>query len=194
MFMKCARLIVLSTVIMPTLLPSTCTTATVRAMAMDSVTLPLFQDRVAEYVALHRQCAERLPLRGVNPDARGGATFRQALADSIRSCRRHAQPGDILCPDVALRILQVVRIDLAAREPVERRAIFAEVPSVLLLRVNDPYPSGEPIATMPPALLLRLPPLPPELQYRFLGRTLILLDADASLVVDVLPYALPRYR
>ena len=46
---------------------------------------------------------------------------------------------------------------------------------------------------MPPALLLRLPPLAPELQYRFIGRTLILLDVDANLVVDVLPDALPRY-
>ena len=45
---------------------------------------------------------------------------------------------------------------------------------------------------MPPLLLTQLPPLPPELQYRFLGRALILLDADANLIVDVVPDALPE--
>lgn len=194
MFIKRARLIVLPSAIVLALLLSTRAAASEGAMPTDSVTVSIFQDRVADYVALHRQSVEWLSLKGIDPDSSDGATFRQALVDAIRLARRHAQPGDLFNAAIAPRILRLLQTDLAAREPTERRAIFAEVPRVLALRVNDPYPAGEPIATMPPGLLLLLPPLPPEIQYRFLGRTLILLDVDANLVVDVLPYALPRYR
>jgi hypothetical protein len=42
-----------------------------------------------------------------------------------------------------------------------------------------------------PSILCALPPLPDELQYRFAGRTLILWDVHADLIVDLLPGALP---
>ena len=163
------------------------------ATPMDSAAVTLFHDRIAEYVALRHQSTHWLSLKGLNPDASDAAAFRQALADTIRRARRRAQPGNIFHSAIAPAILRLLRNELAARKPEERRAIFAEVPRVLTLHVNDPYPSGEPVATMPAGLILLLPPLPPELQYRFLGRTLILLDVEASLVVDVLPYSLPRY-
>jgi hypothetical protein len=35
-----------------------------------------------------------------------------------------------------------------------------------------------------------LPPLPPELQYRFVGRDLILWDIHSGLIVDFLPDAI----
>jgi hypothetical protein len=191
MFSKSARLIVLSCVILaaPLLLGARSPIAW-RASPVDAVSL--FEDRVAAYVALHHQCVRRLLSNDAGRDSSGGATFRQALADSIRFARQGARPGDILCPALAPRILQLVRADLTARERLEQEAILAEVPQVPV-RVNDCYPAGAPLATTPPRLLLRLPPLAPELQYRFLGRTLILLDVDASLIVDVLPDALPRH-
>jgi hypothetical protein len=188
MFINRVRLIVLSCVLAPALLLPTRTAASGQPAPKDSGTL--FQQRVAAYADLHRQCVQRLSLRGVDPHARGGATFRQALADSIRSARRDAQPGDIFCRAVAPRILHLIQTDLAGRAPVDRQAILAETPCALPLRVNDQYPIGEPFVTMPPVLLLRLPPLPPELQYRFMGRTLILVDVEARLVVDLLQDAL----
>ena len=188
MFFNRLRLIALSCVIAPALLLSTRAVAAGQATPKDSDAL--FQERVAAYVTLHRQCAQRLSLRGVDPHARDGATFRQALADSIRSARRDAQPRDIFCRAVAPRILHIVQTDLAAREPMDRQAILAETPCALPLHVNDQYPIGEPFVTMPPVLLLRLPPLPPEVQYRFMGRTLILVDVEARLVVDLLQDAL----
>jgi hypothetical protein len=42
-----------------------------------------------------------------------------------------------------------------------------------------------------PSMLAGLPQLPPELEYRFLGRHLILVDVLANVVVDVLYDALP---
>jgi hypothetical protein len=43
---------------------------------------------------------------------------------------------------------------------------------------------------MPPQLLLLLPDLPPDLQYRFVGRHLILYDGRANIIVDEIPYAI----
>jgi hypothetical protein len=37
-----------------------------------------------------------------------------------------------------------------------------------------------------------LPPVPKELEYRLVGRSLVLRDRDAALVVDYLPEALPK--
>jgi hypothetical protein len=44
---------------------------------------------------------------------------------------------------------------------------------------------------MCPAMLRRLPELPPELEYRFVGRDLVLVDILTSVVVDVLRDAVP---
>ena len=56
MFLKSGRLIVLSCIVLPPLLLAARLPAAKRTSA-DAVTV--FQDRVAAYVALRRQCAER---------------------------------------------------------------------------------------------------------------------------------------
>jgi hypothetical protein len=38
---------------------------------------------------------------------------------------------------------------------------------------------------MPPSVLLRLPKLPKGLEYRFVGKHLILYDMKANLIVDI---------
>ena len=44
---------------------------------------------------------------------------------------------------------------------------------------------------MPPKLLLQLPPLPKNVEYRFVGKTLILYDSLSNLIIDYLPGAAP---
>ena len=60
------------------------------------------------------------------------------------------------------------------------------------LAVNARYPDQVPLSTMPPDVLENLPKLPKEVEYRFVGEHLILLDPDAHIVVDLMPRALPR--
>ena len=59
-------------------------------------------------------------------------------------------------------------------------------------RVNARYPDTVPLSSVPAQLLSALPTLPEELEYRFVGRDLILLDTKARLVADVMPLVLPR--
>ena len=62
----------------------------------------------------------------------------------------------------------------------------------LSLAGNQEYPQAAALQSTPPTLLLDLPKLPAELDYRIVGPDLILLDTAANLIVDLLPDALPR--
>jgi hypothetical protein len=46
---------------------------------------------------------------------------------------------------------------------------------------------------VPPLLLLSLPALPDNLQYRFYGRHLVVLDGDALIIVDYVANVLPPH-
>jgi hypothetical protein len=58
------------------------------------------------------------------------------------------------------------------------------------LNVNQPYPEGAPLPTMPANLLANLPRLPEDLEYRIVDRHLILRDVDANIIVDFVPNAI----
>ena len=57
------------------------------------------------------------------------------------------------------------------------------------LRVNMPWPEHISFGFVPSQLLSALPALPAELQYRIIGRSLVLWDHHANLIVDFLPGA-----
>ena len=73
-----------------------------------------------------------------------------------------------------------------------KSAIMDENPPGLALKVNMLYPEDRPLATMPPEVLKDLPKLPEELDYRFVGDDLILLDTHAHVIVDFIAGAMPR--
>ena len=58
------------------------------------------------------------------------------------------------------------------------------------IRINANYRCGLRV-TVPAASLLVLPPLPDTLDYRFVGRDLVLRDAEANLIVDYIVGAVP---
>jgi hypothetical protein len=69
-------------------------------------------------------------------------------------------------------------------------AIMDDNPGKISHHINGTYPEGEPFSTMPANILAVLPRLPDDIQYRFLGRHLILYDTRASLILDRIPYAI----
>jgi hypothetical protein len=146
-----------------------------------------FRQRVAAYTELRRRIVADLLENGIDPTADGGREFRNRLGLAIREARRHAQPGAIFCVEVAGRTRQMVWDALEGADD-----ILSEVPEIASVRVNDFYPEGEPLGTVPPSLLQQLDPIPEELQYRFLSTDLILLDVDTSLIVDLIPDAFRR--
>jgi hypothetical protein len=76
--------------------------------------------------------------------------------------------------------------------PDVRQSIMEDNPVRVKLQVNGRYPDGVPFTTMPAPVLAELPRLPDDVEYRFIGDRLILLDVHAQLVVDFMDAAIPK--
>ena len=151
-----------------------------------------FEHRVEAYVQLHRTIEKGLPPLDPTADVERVLARRTALTNAIRTARNRSRPGEIFIPAVRNYFRALITASLKSRPVEEARAILSEVPRAAAVRVNAGYPESAALATIPPELLSQLPPLPPELEYRFLGKALILRDADANLVVDFVENAIPR--
>ena len=153
-----------------------------------------FDERVTEYVALHRLLEGPLPPLTPTTNMAAVRASMRMLASRIRVARQDAQQGDIITPAVGRLFRHRIATCLS---PEDWAAIFADIDAdtegrgkpPVDLRVNMDWPAGVPIDFVPPQLLLALPRLPPELQYRIIGRTLVLWDDHADLIVDFLPRA-----
>lgn len=156
--------------------------------------LRTFHARVREYAELHR-CLKSTTVPPFVITSKPYLLFasRAALATAIRNARTDARQGDIFSAPVAAMVRSTIEQTLR-EHGIDMLAILAEEEGQpgagFVVRVNAEYPLGRPLSSMPPCLLEALPALPPELQYRFVGLNLILLDVDAGLIVDFVPEAL----
>jgi hypothetical protein len=160
----------------------------------DLVATQDFQRNVAEYVVLHQLLEREVPPVLVTPDIEQIQRAVRALGMRLKAARIMARQGDIITPEVARMFRRRIATCLT---PEEWKAIFddqqrdeADQPvQPPGLRVNMEWPEGVPFEYVPPQLLRSLPPLPQELQYRIIGRSLVLWDHHANLIVDVFPGA-----
>ena len=153
-----------------------------------------FRDRVDAYLAVHKTAAGGLPALKQTDDPSKLTSREQALGEAIRQARADAKAGDVFGQELAAHIRDVVRKDWAKRSAADRAGLAEDIPPGTLADVNATYPSALPLATFPASLLATLPPLPEDLEYRFVGRHLILRDVKANIIVDVLPNVLPGAR
>jgi hypothetical protein len=152
----------------------------------DPQTLAEFNRRVQDYAALRSRLEVGLPplVMTTNPD--DIETFERKLAERIRHARG-SRRGQLFVPAMEG---QLKRMMAARADAVTVSAIMDDNPGEFDVDVNETYKKKYALATMPPKLLLLLPDLAPDLQYRFVGRHLILYDGRANMIVDEIPYAL----
>ncbi len=164
---------------------------TADARPEDATTQQDFESRVSKYVAL------RDKLAGSNKptDSAQEAKARQEqLAAKVRARRAGARQGEIFTPKIAELFKRELHATLRGESGRRIRASLAHAEPVpeLGLHVNDVYPEHVPLQSTPPTLLLNLPRLPKGVEYRFVGRNLILYDSATNLIVDYLHDALPE--
>lgn len=156
--------------------------------------LATFLDAVKKYVELHERLESKVPdlpkdATPVQIDQR-----QRALAALIQDARKGAVVGEVFDP-VARPYLRKLLYGIFAGPDGKRLRISIQEENpgaVVKLRVNGRYPDTIPFSTVPPQVLRNLPPLPDQLEYRFIDRTLILLDAHAHIIVDYMTGAVPR--
>lgn len=149
-----------------------------------------FQKRVKEYVDLHRRLEDQLPKLPDQASAAEVRTHQRALAAKIRSARSRAEAGDLFTPEVRRALRRAIARTLG---PAERRDITdpESNPAGFKPKVNTEYPASLPVATMPPSVLQSLPSIDEEVEYRFVGKFLILRDTHADLIIDFMTDAIP---
>jgi hypothetical protein len=157
----------------------------------DAELIAQFAKSIAEYVALHEKLDATLE------EAPPGSTPEQILIHQrslevlIRGARRRAKVGDIFTREIrAYFRRQIARAVDGPNGREIRDMIMEENPRTIRLNVGSRYPDSLPISTTPPPILLLLPRLPEELEYRFVGDRLVLLDIHAGTVVDYIDDAI----
>jgi hypothetical protein len=154
-----------------------------------------FVDYVNYYAALQRMAIAELGPPLMCSDAEQLLRQQRRIANAMRAARPVAHAGDFFTPAVSryfrARVEAVVwdtglDVTMSIEAPDEGEVVMTPV-----LRVWKavPWNTGP---VMWPSMLRALPELPPDLEYRFIGRDLVLIDVLANLVVDVLHNALPE--
>ena len=121
------------------------------------------------------------------------AEHRKQTASKVRAERVEAKQGDIFTPEIAAYFRKQIAATFAGPEGPKIRASLrrAEPVPTIRLKVNAAYPATLPRQSTPPTLLLNLPRLPKELEYRIVGRHLALHDTVTNLIVDFIPNDIP---
>jgi hypothetical protein len=116
---------------------------------------------------------------------------QKELAARIKQALPDWKQGDIFTPGINTIFKRRLAEALSGTDGANNRgAIFDDAPPTQTVVVLTEYPTGMPVATVPAEILQLLPVLPKELEYRFIGRHLILFDVSAYLMVDVIPDAI----
>lgn len=153
-----------------------------------------FQTRVSHYLEERRKQAGTSPRPTTSPEKLQRA--QEDLSHKSKISRADAERGDIFTPEISRYFRRQLAATLAGPQGVKVRASLrhAEPVDEASLHVNQVYPGRLPLQSMPPSLLLNLPRLPKDLQYRIVGRNLVLLDTASKLIVDFVPGATPPIK
>jgi len=179
-----------------------------QVVRMDSEVLDEFYEEIQEYVRLRHKVVDLVPPLPVEATAQQVAIRQKALTDAIVKYRRKAKPGEIFKPEVEAAFRHVFKEAFATPEgPAMMQEIrqgnpkvegvpkptdpTQEVKTTVNLGVNVVYPAGAPFSSVPSSLLLKIPVLPPEVRYRFVGRALIVRDTEANVILDFIRDIVP---
>ena len=152
-----------------------------------------FQRQLDLYLKLREELSRKLKPLSLTPSADELSARQTALANAISSARQGAKHGNLVNPAVAAHITRIVTADFRRRNPAAENAALKEVPRAPRPVINKAYPADAALPTVPPLLLADLPRLPDNLQYRFFGRHIAILDGDVQIIIDYVADALPAH-
>ena len=146
-----------------------------------------FSKRVQSYFELRSRLQDGLPPLRITKDVAEIRRTQRALARRIQAARHGAREGEIFSPAISAEFRRVLASEMNANT---WAVIMDDNPGEFSHAINGVYPEGKPYSTVPGTILAVLPALPDDVEYRFLGRHLILLDTRANVILDRIPYAL----
>jgi hypothetical protein len=174
---------------------------------MEAHVLKKFEQEIREYVDDRKKLTKGTTVSGQSSPEELAA-FQKNLTESTVRHRRGEKQGNIFKPSVEAAIRHILAREFAGPDgPALISAIKQGNPSVegnpspqdpskevkqsVVVAVNAVYNDAAPFSSVPAKLLLNLPLLPEEVRYRFVGRTLILRDTEANVILDFIRDVVP---
>jgi len=162
----------------------------------DAQALATMNDRLKEYVDLHLKLEQKLPKLPEEATPQQIDQNQRLFEKMMRQERATAKPGDLFTPEARAVIKRLLATVFGGPEGKQLKASIMDEnpvdPVALGITVNSRYPDTVPLTTIPPEVLQTLPKLAEDLEYRFIGDWLIILDAHAHVVADFIDNALPK--
>ena len=140
-----------------------------------------FNVRVGAYFDLRTRLEVGLPPLAVTANPVDILVAEFALAANLRHARQGTRRGNIFSDEIRAAF-RAALLPLMDAETVA--TILEENPGSFDHRVDGTYPKERSLSTVPANVLAVLPELPADIQYRFLGRHLVLHDTRANVIVD----------
>ena len=160
--------------------------------AADKAAIETFERHVKAYVELRNKIRESAPKLSKDSTPEQIHAYRTSLEESIRNSRKGAKRGEVFRPETAGYIRRTLKNEFQGKDRQElREKIFETELQGVVLRVNYPYAQSAEFSEMPATLLAKLPQLPKEVRYRFVGRNMLLVDRESNVIIDYMPDALP---
>jgi hypothetical protein len=151
----------------------------------DSKRIADFEARVTAYLNLHNKASTGVPQHKPTSSPEEITSRQSELAAKIRALRPGAKRGEIFSAGISAEFRRLIRMSWKGSDAKHMKASFEHSEPVRVpLQINREYPARVPLQSMPPTLLRNLPTLPKELEYRVVGRRLVLRDITADLIVD----------
>lgn len=158
----------------------------------DKRTIVAFENRVKAYMKLRNAVKAKLPKLSKDSTPEQIEAYRKPFEEQLRAARTGVKAGDIFRAGVAAYIRKTLRTEFQGTDRAQLRDIVFEAETQgVPLRANYPYPETKEFSEMPATLLIKLPQLPKEVRYRFVGRNMLLVDRDNNLIIDYMVDALP---
>ena len=158
----------------------------------DAQALATMNDRLKAYLDIHQDLEKGLPKLPEDATPQQIDTNQRLFEKKMRDARKNAKRGEIFTPEAEPVIRRLLASVFAGPEGKQLMAsIMDEYTGGAKLSVNGRYPDEVPVSTVPPEILQTLPKLTEDLEYRFIGRNLILLDTHAHVIADFIEDAMP---
>ena len=158
----------------------------------DAAALATMNARLKEYVELHSKLERTLPKLPDDATPQQIDRNQRQLEQLVREARRTAKQGDLFTPEARPVIKRLLATVFGGPEGKQLKdSIMDENPVGVSVAVNGRYPDTVPVSTVPPQVLQTLPKLSEDMEYRFIGDRLILLDVHAHVIADFIDDALP---
>jgi len=158
----------------------------------EKAAIQAFENQVKDYVKLRNKVRKHAPKLSKDSTPEQIHAYRTTLEESLRAARKGAKRGDLFMPEIAAYIRRTLKNEFKGKDRKDIRDIVFETElQGVVLRVNNPYAQSAELSEMPATLLAKLPQLPTEVRYRFVGTKLILVDRDSNAIIDFMPQALP---